>query len=340
MNALNIINSILVRCNLSQNTVANPFEASREEIKEIVQLLNDKVQTLTTEIEFTQLKKECHFKVYSSWVERKYSIGDNVVNNGIRYQCVSGGESVIPPEGEGIFIGENLNVLNWQAGTSYNTNDYVVSDYKLYQVLEDGVSGEIPPEGEGNFNDGSLNYVYIRDVLFWENKGSAEQYPLQEIAPDLQSFSVNTFVDNYRRCSLIAITDEVWAKKKASQITTWSQFYMIMQDSVWLYPQYDEGSDISFFYYSKYAIKDKEGKFKDKFTDNEDTSLLPEQLLIWGVVSQWLQQKGLESAVNAQRQYEAQLDRYLAQNRSTGRIRLDGVQNDLMQNISDGFWNI
>jgi hypothetical protein len=98
---------------------------------------------------------------------------------------------------------------------------------------------------------------------------------------------------------------------------------------------------ISFFYYSKYAVEDIAGVRKEFFTASTDVSVLPEQLLVWGTVYEWLAQKGMQSANNALVKYEKLLQKYLAQNQEHQRIMLDGSSSaNSNNNVETGNWVI
>ncbi len=201
--ARQIIDSILIRLGLGQNIVADPFISSNLELKEIIELLNDKLITLSTEIEFTELKKQATFETKKP---NRYKIGI--------------------------------------------------------------------------------------------------------IAPDLNLFSSKTFIDTTAPAALHLITDEEYSKKELFDKSFADPVFMIVGDEIWLSPNYPNGNKIKFFYYSKYTVKSANNEEKESFTAGSDTSLLPDQLLIWSVVCAWLKQKGLETYVAAEAEFNHQLNRY------------------------------
>ena len=232
--AKQIIDSILIRVGLGENTVPDPFSSPDLEIKEIINLLNDKIQSLTSEVEFTELKKIATFEVVE---------GKNV-------------------------------------------------------------------------------------------------YPFSIIAPSLKMFSPKTFVNMTNKNPLTLLTDEEWLNMEMSETKTNGEYFMVFSSAIHLYPDFAPKTKIKFFYYSKYAVMDKDGNKKESFTSVSDVSLLPAQILIWAVSAAWLKSKGFATAESAA-EFTKLINRYLSMNKPGELVHLSGSPlSSVKLNITPYNWEI
>lgn len=232
--AKQIIDSILIRVGLGENTVPDPFSSPDLEIKEIINLLNDKIQSLTSEVEFTELKKIATFEV-------------------------------------------------------------------------------------------------VEDETF---------YPFSKIAPDLKMFSPKTF-NMTDKIPLTLLTDEEWLKMEMSETKTNGEYFMVLGGGISLYPGFVPNTKIKFFYYSKYAVMDKDDNKKESFTSVSDVSLLPAQILIWAVSAAWLKSKGFATALSAEAEFTKLINRYLSMNKPGELVHLSGSPlSSVKLNITPYNWEI
>ena len=102
---------------------------------------------------------------------------------------------------------------------------------------------------------------------------------------------------------------------------------------------YNENDIIEFFYYGKKMVKDKNGVLKKYFTENEDTPLIPSQVLIYGACYNWKMMKQLDYG-KYEELYRNALDRALAENKEPVIVRINGNVNDNYSPVPFQDWTI
>jgi len=164
-------------------------------------------------------------------------------------------------------------------------------------------------------------------------------YPFIDIADDIQTISVNTVMDFGRRLPMIPVTDEVFMKAKMYG-TTSIGYYKIANKAFEFLPT-QPATTIKFGYYSNKPVIDINGNYKEKFEYPTDSSIINGKLLILDVAKTWLKDKGLETHVELESEYNNLIDKLKADSQTAPRIRLDGkVSSSTETNLTDGFWSI
>jgi hypothetical protein len=196
MTAKDIIDAILKKCGLVQNVVTDPFSTGNKEITEVIDLLNDKLTSLSIDGDFTQLKRECQFSIYSDWlVNTAYTVGQSVRVNDVRYLAISDGVSVTEPSHTSGIVADST-ASEWVEAENVVIGDYRLSNYILYQAEGSGTTGTVAPSHtSGSASDGKISWAFVKKVIYWSYKESYEKYPLSEIAPDWRAFCPLTFIN-------------------------------------------------------------------------------------------------------------------------------------------------
>lgn len=109
------------------------------------------------------------------------------------------------------------------------------------------------------------------------------------------------------------LTDRDWQAVKAYAVSGPRYRYRIRGGKLLVNPVPTAGHTWAFEYYSKYWILGANGTtYKERFTLDTDTILLPENLLIKGLTWRWLEKKGQDYA-EAFREYEMNVKDELGQ---------------------------
>lgn len=177
----------------------------------------------------------------------------------------------------------------------------------------------------------------------WTFDGDANEYPLEDIAPDLDTFIYNTFFNKTNQTYLQKITDEQWQRKDAYSISEFSTYFEVRDEAIFLFPTFSSDSEILFRYYSTNWVNSTDESSQpitaEKFTKNDDTSPLPSDLLEWGTASDWLALKKSEKYPVVLERYKQQLRRRKATSQPMEKIRLD-QQRIVNSNLPEGGWQV
>lgn len=179
------------------------------------------------------------------------------------------------------------------------------------------------------------------DGIGWVCLGDWCEYNLSELFPDYKSLKPSTLVDYSRKLPMTAITDEIWQRNKMYQVRSYTGYYQLRGDRLFLFPGYADGTVISGFYYSKLPVKDTDGIRKDEVNSNTDVVLLPDLLMTTGVAYKWLKDKGLAGTYEElEKTYNDFLLTYQAISKSGKVINLGGGCSNYWKPLPDGDWNI
>lgn len=354
MNAAELVRKSMARCGLSKNTVLDPFQTADQMVNEFVDALNSLVATLATDNNFSNLLKTCKFFTYGPWKSNvEMQAGQSVVAmyNGelTRFKALNQGQTETQPAGEGVFT---MNLATpWTAGMSVTQNMRCLSDKKEWRALAGGTAGDVAPTfptgtagdvapNQIQVSDGSITWVYVRDVLYWQNMGDPNFYPFDEICPDFAYLSQNTMIDITQNRTMTFINDQIWQTKVATNVTDgYAHFYTMARGGISLYPSYPAGDKISFKYYTENVVKDQDGNEKSQFTAAGDTCLFPDWLIIFGTAMRWRQSKKL-NAVSEEADFNRQVERFIAQCQTGDAIHMDGIPSTDLRSVPVGGWEI
>lgn len=134
-----------------------------------------------------------------------------------------------------------------------------------------------------------------------------------------------TFWDRSANLQILGpLTDEEWQRIKAMSTSGPRYHYRIRGGKLLITPTPAASLSWAFEYVSKNWILDNDGStYKQYFTEDTDTLLIPEELAIQGLRWRWLRAKGLDYAEEFET-YEAQVKQALGEDGGKPRLCMDG----------------
>jgi hypothetical protein len=189
-------------------------------------------------------------------------------------------------------------------------------------------------------SDGSIQWKYIREILYWENRGDPNRYPYSEICPDLNMFMANSMYSLSKKKKLFALDNEMWNAKLAQSVVNCSSWYRVRNGAIELFPKYGDDEKIIFCYRTNHIVFDGDDNHKKQFfTKNNDTCELPSDLLIWGTVYKWRLTNGFDSTLSLE-QYNKYKDRFITESKVNERIKISGSSYLYFSHLPEGDWDL
>lgn len=121
------------------------------------------------------------------------------------------------------------------------------------------------------------------------------------------------------------VSDDEFLDADARNFNPTIPYWRLFNDNIETVPAVADGQQIRFEYISSYWITDSGGTPKARFTADTDLSLLPERLIVLGVVWRWKRAKGLDYA-EEYRTYQFEKIRQARVDGGTPRLRLSEGQ--------------
>lgn len=168
------------------------------------------------------------------------------------------------------------------------------------------------------------------------------QGTLSSIAPGLKFIKNNTMWDHtLRRPVLGPKAQDDWQQAVAMQLTGPYSQYRIKNDNIYFYPIPPAGNTITFEYLSKNWISTSVGGTSNVWTNDADTCLIDDELIIDGIVWRWKAAKGLDYAEDAAN-YEDNLAISKSRDGSKPRLNMNGATYDISPIViaPSGTWNV
>ncbi len=159
----------------------------------------------------------------------------------------------------------------------------------------------------------------------WVSTGVQLQGDIETLAPDgLLEIRNETFFDLTQRIQVFGpLSNTNWQARRALPATGPYYQYRIMQGFLYTNPAVPAGHNLSFEYKSSYAVIDSSGARKAAFTNDADTCVFADMLMLAGLRWKWRQEKRLDFASDQAR--FLQMARELSGADGTKRnLRLDG----------------
>lgn len=113
--------------------------------------------------------------------------------------------------------------------------------------------------------------------------------------------------------------------KSTVSVAALSPYYRIIGDNMELYPPPANGLTLGYEYIGKNHVTSALDVKKEKFTEDTDTSLFPDRLLVMGTKMLFWQTKGFDSSV-FERDYQRELSKYTAQQSSSEVLDMSGTR--------------
>lgn len=168
-----------------------------------------------------------------------------------------------------------------------------------------------------------------------DNQGS-----IQVLAPFCVRILNDTIYDRTRKLPIFGPkTAEEWQAFKALPMTNPYAMYRIMEGKLWTIPNLPEGHTIAFEYTSSAAVVDAEGTYKKAFTQDTDTCVFDDALLVQGLRYKFKAEKGFDYALDYERFMQTK-KALLSSDGVKPVLHMDGVSKGIMPGIFVPIGNI
>ncbi len=136
-------------------------------------------------------------------------------------------------------------------------------------------------------------------------------------------------------------TQQEWQQRQAMQINGPFNSYRIWMDGIWFDPTPAAGQNCYFEFQTKNWINTFAGSTAQTFSDDRDTPVLSDQLIILGTMWRWKQQKGLDFKADFDI-YEKRLMDAMGRDAGKPRLYMDGAQYDIRPGVfvPAGSWGV
>lgn len=180
------------------------------------------------------------------------------------------------------------------------------TDAQVLQIMQIAEEEGKDLRTRGDFN--GITFEKTLTTVAAENQGD-----MNTLAPGFRHFIKGTLWDRTNQEPLYSLNAQEWQYAKAV-VTTGSPYNIrVRGNKLIVNPTPTAGLTWAFEYLSNYWILAADGTtYKEGFTADTDTILLPESLIEYGLKWRWLESKGLPYQ-EAFSTYEAQVANYLGQ---------------------------
>lgn len=214
--------------------------------------------------------------------------------------------------------------------TVYGTTDPQIAQIKALLEEEGNDLAK-----RGNWNE--LTFEATHTTVASESQGA-----ITTIASGFRDFKPDTAWDRTLKVPLQILDDVQWQAQKGFASTSPRYAIRIRGELLRANPTPVAGNTWAFEYISKNWILGADGTtYKQFFTLDTDTMLLPEELLTLGLRWRWKKEKGFDYAEDF-RTYETQVNQALGSNGLKKRLNMSGGRTDARPGISiaQGNWGV
>lgn len=178
----------------------------------------------------------------------------------------------------------------------------------------------------------------------WTTTAAEDQGAVTTVAASgFEYIKKDTFWDRTTKLPIVGpLSDEEWQARQALAITGPRYSWRIRGGKMLINPVPEAAHTFAFEYASKYWILGVDGTtYKQYFTLDTDTILLPEDLVLMGVRWRWKKEKGFDYAEDF-RTYEAQVKDALGRDGGKVTLSMDGTIRKPQPGIfvSDMSWSL
>jgi hypothetical protein len=131
------------------------------------------------------------------------------------------------------------------------------------------------------------------------------------------------------------LNQEEWTNLLVRDITQGEQYWTMYNGSIWIVPAPDPTDEFTFSYITSNWIRPSSGDDVSQWSNDSDTSLIPEQLLTLSMVWRYKQSKGLDYAEDMST-FERTRERLIARDRGPRIIDTTKAFRD--GDLPDSFW--
>ena len=209
------------------------------------------------------------------------------------------------------------------------------SDQQIIQLLE--ICNE-----EGQEQATRYPWEVLQTETTFTTVAAQIQGAMSTIAPNFDYIVNNTIWNRtLRRPVYGPRSQQDWQQQKAMQINGPFNSYRIIADSINFYPNPVAGQTCAFEYISKNWLTKSVGGGSSFWTNDADTPLLDDQLIVSGTIWRWKQIKGLDYSEDYAK-YERRINDRMSKDGGKDKLSLNGVNYDIQPVVlvPAGNWNL
>jgi hypothetical protein len=181
-------------------------------------------------------------------------------------------------------------------------------------------------EEEGQELEERYNWQGLQTEATFTTVAAELQGTLATIAPGFESIVNDTIWNrSLRRPVYGPSTQQVWQQDKALQLNGPFNSFRIKNDQILFYPAPAAGETCAFEYNSKNWISTSIGGTSELWTNDSDTPLIDDRIVILGAIWRWKQAKGLDYAEDFAK-YERRVMDKMAKDAGKPTLSMDGAQ--------------
>lgn len=209
------------------------------------------------------------------------------------------------------------------------------SDPQIIQILS--ITEEEGQELEERYQWQGLQQEATFTTVAAELQGS-----LSSIAPGCEHIVNNTIWNRTLRRPLYGPkSQQDWQQLKAMQINGPFNSFRVKGDSIYFYPAPPAGQTCAFEYITKNWISKSAGGTSEVWTNDADTPLIDDRIIILGAIWRWKQAKGLDYAEDFAK-YERRVLSKMNRDGTKPVLNVCGTTNEILPvvMVPSGSWNL
>ena len=197
-------------------------------------------------------------------------------------------------------------------------------------------------EEEGQELEERYNWQGLQTETTFTTVAAELQGTLATIAPGYESIVNDTIWNrSLRRPVYGPKSQQDWQQSKAMQINGPFNSFRIKNDSIYFYPVPVAGQTCAFEYISKNWISTSTGSTAEVWTNDADTPLIDDRIIILGAIWRWKQAKGLDYAEDFAK-YERRVLNKMSKDSGKPVLSLTGAKYEIQPvvMVPTGSWSV
>lgn len=188
-------------------------------------------------------------------------------------------------------------------------------------------------EEEGQELEERYNWQGLQTEATFTTVAAESQGTLSTIAPGFESIVNDTIWNRtLRRPVYGPSTQQVWQQDKAMQLNGPFNKFRIKNNAILFYPAPAAGQTCAFEYNTKNWISTSIATTSEVWTNDADTPLIDDRIVILGTIWRWRQAKGLDYAEDFAK-YERRVMDKMAKDAGKPTLSMDGAQYEIQPAI-------
>lgn len=197
-------------------------------------------------------------------------------------------------------------------------------------------------EEEGQELEERYNWQGLQTETTFTTVAAELQGTLATIAPGYESIVNDTIWNrSLRRPVYGPKSQQDWQQSEAMQINGPFNSFRIKNDSIYFYPVPVAGQTCAFEYISKNWISTSTGSTAEVWTNDADTPLIDDRIIILGAIWRWKQAKGLDYAEDFAK-YERRVLNKMSKDSGKPVLSLTGAKYEIQSvvMVPTGSWSV